>query len=109
LFGAEGVLAAFAASEREKGDVGVEAASEICEDGGGFVVRVGGYVEDAGGNAGAVDGFDSFGKAPAGAGRGRKLGGSRMSGDQVNEEGQNWGDRGFLHCVSRRKKQFLRG
>ena len=73
LFGAKGVLSAFAAGEGKKGDVGVESASEIGEDGGGFIVGMRGDVEDAGGDAGAVDGFDGFREARAGAGSGGKL------------------------------------
>ena len=73
LFGAECVLAAFAAGEGEKSDVGVEATSEISEDGGGFVVGMRGDVENACGDAGAVDGFNGFGEAGTGAGSGGKL------------------------------------
>src|SRR5258708_37802514 len=38
LFRAEGVLAAFAAGDREQRDVGVETAGKISEDGAAFVV-----------------------------------------------------------------------
>ena len=62
LFGTESVLSAFAASKGEKRDIGVKAASEIGEDGGGFIVRVSGYIKDARGDASAVDSFDGFGK-----------------------------------------------
>src|SRR5580698_5933141 len=75
LFGAESVLAAFATRDGEKCDVGVEAACEIGEDGAAFIVGMRGDVEDAGGDAGGVDGFDGFGEAGAGAGGGRGAGG----------------------------------
>jgi hypothetical protein len=74
LFRAERILAAFAASEGEKGDVGMKAAGKIGEHGSGFVVGMSGDIEDAGGDARAVDGFHSFRKARACAGSGRKLG-----------------------------------
>src|SRR5258708_35944240 len=73
LFGAERVLAAFAAGDGEERDVGVEAAGEVGEDGAAFVIGMRCDVENARGDAGGVDGFDGFGQAGAGTGSGRGL------------------------------------
>src|SRR5258708_740248 len=70
LFGAERVLAAFAAGDGEQRDVGVEAAGEISEDGAAFVIGMRGDVEDARGGAGGVGGFRGFGEGGGGAGGG---------------------------------------
>ena len=74
LFGPESVLAALTAGEGKQGDIGVEAASKIGEDSGAFIVGVRGDVEDACGDAGAVNGLDGFRETGAGSRRRRKLG-----------------------------------
>lgn len=87
LFGAKSVLAAFAASDGEKSDVRVESASEVGENSGAFVVGVSGDVKDARGDAGGVDGLNSFGKAGAGARSRRELG-SCLRGSQGKENSE---------------------
>ena len=70
LFGADGVLSALAAGDGEEGDVGIEAAREVGEEAGPFVIRVRGDEKDTGGDAGFVDGFDGFGEGLSGGGNG---------------------------------------
>jgi hypothetical protein len=82
LLWTEIVLPAFAACEREERDFGMETASEIAKYGGGFVVRVGGDVEDASGHTSVLNGFHSFGQTGACARRGRKLRLDRRHEDQ---------------------------
>ena len=84
LLWTESVLAAFAACNRQKSDIGVEAARKIGEDRSGFVVGMRGDIEDAGGHTCAVDGVDGFRKARAAAGSRRKL---RASGREKAEAG----------------------
>ncbi len=86
LFGAESVLAAFAASQGEQGHIGVEAASEIGEDGSAFIVGMRGDVEDARGDAGAVNGLDGFRETWAGPRRRRKLGRGGRKVEQPKQE-----------------------
>ena len=73
LLGTEHVLAAFTASERQQGDIGVQAASQIGEHRSGLVVGMRSDIQNAGGDARAVDGFDGFVEARAGARSGCKL------------------------------------
>ena len=73
LLGTQHVLAAFPASERKQGDIGMQAAREVGEHGGGFVVGVRGDVQDAGGDTRTVNGFDGFVEARAGARSGCEL------------------------------------
>ena len=54
-------------------DENVKAAGEVSEGCGAFVIGMSGDVQDAGGNARAVDGFDSFWETWTGAGCGWKL------------------------------------
>src|SRR5208337_205626 len=88
LFGAESVLAAFAAGNGEQGYIGMEPAGEIGEDGGAFIVGMRGDVEDARGDAGAVDGFDGFGETWACARRRRKLGNGGRNAEQPEEKNE---------------------
>jgi hypothetical protein len=67
LLWAEIVLAAFAASEREKCDFGMESAREIRENGCGFVIGVCGDVENARSDSGIFDGLDGFRESGTGA------------------------------------------
>ncbi len=62
MLGTDGVLAALAAGDGEKADVGVEAVRKIAEQAGCFVVGMRGDEEDARGDAGFIDGFDGFGE-----------------------------------------------
>src|ERR1700730_18308727 len=73
LFGTQHVLATFTASEGEQCDIGMQAASEVGQNGGGFVVGVRGDVQDAGGDTRTVNGFDGFVEARAGARSGCEL------------------------------------
>ncbi len=100
LLGAEGVLSAFAAREGEKGDVGVESAGEIGEDGGGFIVGMRGDIEDAGGDASRVDGFDRFRKTRAGAGSGRELRAGTRGSEQGTDQNNQPSRKKALHATS---------
>ena len=75
-------MAAFAASESEQRDVGVETAREIGEQSGGFVVGMRGDIEDARGDACAVDGFDGFREAGACSWSRGKLRACRLRGEK---------------------------
>src|SRR5208337_206579 len=86
LFGAESVLAAFAAGEGEQGHIGVKAAGEIGEDSGAFIVGMCGDVEDARGDASAVNGFNGFGETWAGSRRRRKLGNGGRNAEQRKQQ-----------------------
>src|SRR6185437_2953331 len=92
LFGAEIILAAFAARHRKQGHVGVQPAGKIGEHWAGFIVGMRGNVKDAGGDARAVDSFDGFGEAWTRARRGRKLGQAVQSGKNDETGNSNPGD-----------------
>src|SRR5262249_32145331 len=61
----------------------VQSAREIRENGRAFIVGMGCYVENAGGYAGAVDGFNRFGETRTGARGWRKL---RVSGSASEQD-----------------------
>src|SRR5580704_16196434 len=78
MLGTEVVLSALAASKSEQRDISVQSPREISEQSGGFVVGMRGYIEDACGDAGAVDSFDGFRKAGTCSWSRRKLRGCRL-------------------------------
>jgi hypothetical protein len=65
LLGADRILAAFAAREREKSYVIAGAARQICEQRGSFVIGMRGDEENASGDACAIDCFDGVGQTLA--------------------------------------------
>jgi hypothetical protein len=88
LFGPKGILAAFPARQSQKRNIGVQTPGEVGENCGGFIVRVRGDVQDARGDAGAVDRFDGFGKTGAGSGSGRKLSADASGEDRTDRQGE---------------------
>src|SRR5258708_19502007 len=68
----------------------MEATSEIGKHGGGFVVGMGGSVEDASGDTGVFDGFHGFRKSRTGTGGRRELG---LGAGGKDQEQQYVGDR----------------
>jgi hypothetical protein len=84
LFGADEVLAALAASEREIGGAHVASAGEVGEHAGAFVVGVGGDHEDAAELIEPVDGFEKIGSA----GKRLLLGGERSERGDAEGKGQ---------------------
>jgi hypothetical protein len=60
LFGTDGVLPALAAGDGEERHVRIQAARKIGEQAGGFIVRVGGDVQNSRSDARFVDGLDGF-------------------------------------------------
>lgn len=86
LLGADGVLSTLSAGDGEEANVGVEAVGEIREEAGPFVVGMGGDEENAGSDAGFVDGFDAFGDRLGDGARSDGGAGSECGGDRGKQE-----------------------
>ncbi len=83
LLRAKRVLSAFPSRQRQQRNIRMKSARQIGKQRGAFIVRMRGNVKDARGDARCVDGVNRFGKARAGAGRGRKLRMSKWENEQA--------------------------